>query len=104
MERLGPDRFKVCEKVRLWPLAFPFTYTATMRADPSARTLAIEAVVHGMIRIDMDLAVIPEGHHCSLREHLRIRSPLPVESRLSRYIRQQHAVMCKNLELAHDNH
>jgi carbon monoxide dehydrogenase subunit G len=104
MERRGPDRFKVFETFRLGPLGVPFTYPATMRADPSTRTLRIEAVVHGMIRIDMDLVVLPEGPHCSLREHLRIRSLLPVESRLSRYIRQQPAVMCKNLELAHDNH
>jgi carbon monoxide dehydrogenase subunit G len=104
MERRGPDRFKVFETFRLGPLGVPFTYPAKMRADPSTRSLRIEAVVHGMIRIDMDLAVIPEGGHTLLREHLRIRSSLPVESRLSRFIRQQHAVMCRNLESAYDDH
>lgn len=103
MERLSPEQFKVYEKVSFGPLGFPFTYPATLRADPSTYTLRIEAVVQGLIQIDMDLAVIPEGPHCWLQERLRVRSSLPVESRLSRFIRQQHAVMCRNLESAHDD-
>lgn len=104
LERNGPDRFKVFERIRFGPLGFPFTYPATLQADPATRTLRMEALVHGLVRIDMVLAVIPEGTHSLLREHLQVRSSLPVKSRLSRFIRQQHAVMCKNLESAHDDH
>ena len=104
MERTGPDRFRVYEKVKFGPIGLPFSYLAVMRADQASSALHIQAVVHGMIDIDMVLSVIPEGANCVLREHLHIRSSLPVKSRLSRFIRQQHAVMCKNWESGHDEH
>jgi carbon monoxide dehydrogenase subunit G len=104
MERNGPDRLKVFEKIKFGPVGLPFSYPATFKADLATRTLRIDAMVHGMVAIDMEISVVPEGSHCVLRETLLIRSSLPVKSRLSRFIRQQHALMCKNLESANDDH
>lgn len=99
MEPIGPNRFRVFEKVRAFYLPVPFSYPATFRADAETLSLHVEAVVAGAVTIVMDIVVIPQSGQCVLQETLHIRTAWPIKTFLSRLIRQQHAILCKNIEI-----
>ena len=96
METLGPNRYRVYERM----LGVPFTYPATVTSDAATRTVTMRAVVAGLVHIEMTFVIEPTPTGCVVREDARFGGWLPVGALMEPLFRRLHARLFANIEAA----
>lgn len=105
IERMDPlpgGRVRARERMMIgpWRTPFRFGYTATVEAEPAARTVRMSASVLGLAHLHFTFRVEPEGSSSLVRERAEVRSPLPIQRLMHGIIRTQHAILFANIERA----
>ncbi|MCC6400180.1 MAG: SRPBCC family protein [Flavobacteriales bacterium] len=102
MEPLPGGRVRACERMMIGPWRTPwrFGYTATVEAEPAARTVRMSAAVMGLAHLHFTFRVEPKGLSCLVQERAEVRSPLPIQRFMHGIIRTQHAILFANIERA----
>ncbi|MBL8001030.1 MAG: SRPBCC family protein, partial [Flavobacteriales bacterium] len=102
IERMDPlpgGRFRARERMLIgpWRTPFRFGYTATVEADPAARTVRMSASVMGLAHLHFTFRVEPKVLSCLVQERAEVSSLLPIRRLMHGIIRKQHAILFANI-------
>jgi carbon monoxide dehydrogenase subunit G len=98
MEAIGPDKYRVFEKIRLGFIPYSFNYEAEMSGDRHKQQVHVMAVVQKHTRIEMLFSIKPGNNGTVVEEELRITSPLPIRGFMEKFIRRQHNFLFANID------
>ena len=96
MERalpLGPDRFRMIERLPLLFLKVRFSYPAVVKSTSDPPTVTMDATVMRLARIHLAFRLFPEGNGTRVEEHATISSPLPVHRAMRKAFQKYHPLL-----------
>lgn len=98
MQYLGGNRYKVFEKVKLAGLPYSFVYDADITRAEDDSQVEIRANIKNLVRIHMLFRLCDHVQGTQVDETVTIKSALPVKPMMHKLLREQHALLFRNID------
>lgn len=98
MDKIGKESYKVYEKVNFGFFPYRFTYLATIKGNPSEKTINIFATIKKITKVNMEFKITKSDTGCQIEEMITILTPLPIKNYLRKLFKEQHTLLFENIQ------